>query len=153
MDDKLVKLIPHTDNLTCFVASKNGKGFIADMSKIQTSQKKGKQLFNLKSEDQLIKVIEENHSHLACINSEGKLLIFKLKVLQTLHRGGGVQLQNIKNNNFLSDVQLFNLKDGISWKNGSLNRNKKNIDSWIGKRSQSGKKIPKKFNKNLKFYD
>ena len=70
-----------------------------------------------------------------------------------LKRGGGVQLQSVKNNNFLSDVQLFNLKDGIAWKSGSLNRNEKKIDSWIGKRSQSGKKTPKKFNKNLKFYD
>ena len=153
MDDKLVKLLPYKDNLTCFVASKKGKGFIADMSKIQTTQKKGKQLFNLKSEDQLIKVIEENHSHLACVNTEGKLLILKLKDLPMLKRGGGVQLQSVKNNNFLSDVQLFNLKDGIAWKSGSLNRNEKKIDSWIGKRSQSGKKTPKKFNKNLKFYD
>ena len=153
MDDKLVKLLPHNDNITCFVASKKGKGFIADISNIQTSQKKGKRLFNLKSEDQLTKVVEVNNSHLACINSEGKLLIFKLKDLPVLQRGGGVQLQKIKNNNFLSDVQLFNLKDGISWKSGSINRNEKKLDSWIGKRSQSGKKIPKKFNKNLKFYD
>ena len=153
MDDKLVKLIPHNDNLSFFVASKKGKGFIADISNIQTSQKKGKQLFNLKSEDQLIKVIEVKNTHLACINSEGKLLIFKLKELPTLQRGGGVQLQKIKNNNFLSDVQLFNFKDGISWKNGSLNRSEKKINSWIGKRSQTGKKIPKKFNKDLKFYD
>ena len=27
------------------------------------------------------------------------------------------------------------------------------IDFWIGKRAQSGKKIPKYFNKNLKFYE
>ena len=153
MDDKLVKLLPHNDNITCFVASKKGKGFIADISNIQTSQKKGKRLFNLKSEDQLTKVVEVNNSHLACINSEGKLLIFKLKDLPVLQRGGGVQLQKIKNNNFLSDVQLFNLKDGISWKSGSINRNEKKLELWIGKRSQSGKKIPKKFNKNLKFYD
>jgi len=153
MDDKLVKLLPYNDNLSCFVASKNGKGFIADMSNIQTSQKKGKQLFNLKSNDQLIKVIEANSSHLACINTEEKLLIFKLTDLPTLQKGFGVQLQKMKNNIFLSDVQLFNIKDGISWKSGTLNRNEKKIDSWLGKRSQSGKKIPKKFNKSLIFYD
>ena len=31
--------------------------------------------------------------------------------------------------------------------------NEKNIDFWIGKRSQSGKKVPKRFNKNIKFYN
>ena len=153
MNDKLVKLLPHTNKLCCLVASKKGKGFIADMSNIQTSQKKGKQLFNLKSEDQLIKVIESNNSHLACISSEGKLLIFKVSDLPTLQRGAGVQLQNIKGNNSLSDVQLFNFKDGISWKSGSLDKNERKIHSWLGRRSQSGKKIPKKFNKSFKFYD
>jgi len=153
MDDKLVKLLPHTNTLSCFLASKKGKGFIGDLSNIETSQKKGKQLFNLKPEDQLIIVEEANYSHLACVNSEGKLLIFKLKDLPVLKKGGGVQLQSIKNNNFLSDVQLFNLKDGISWKTGSLNKNEKKIDFWIGKRSQSGKKILKRFNKSFKFYD
>ena len=47
MDDKLVRLLPHEDKLSCFVASKKGKGFVGDMSNIQTSQKKGKQLIML----------------------------------------------------------------------------------------------------------
>ena len=42
--------------LKCIVASKFGKGFIADLNEIQTSQKKGKQLFNLKSGDQLLNI-------------------------------------------------------------------------------------------------
>ena len=50
-------------------------------------------------------------------------------------------------------VQSFNLDEGISWQIGSQNRNEKNIEFWIGKRAQSGKKVPKRFNKNLKFYD
>jgi hypothetical protein len=42
---------------------------------------------------------------------------------------------------------------GISWQIGSQNRNEKNVEFWTGKRAQSGKKVPKRFNKNLKFYD
>ena len=62
-------------------------------------------------------------------------------------------MQKIKDNNSLIDIQIFDLNEGITWKNGSINRNEKKIDFWIGKRAQSGKKIPKRFNKNLKFYE
>ena len=89
--------------------------------------------------------------HLACVNSSSKLLIFKIDQLPVLKKGGGVQLQKIKNNEFLSDIQTFYLSDGISWRTGSKIKNEKNINFWIGKRSQSGKKIPKRFNKELKF--
>ena len=61
-------------------------------------------------------------------------------------------LQKIKKEESLSDIQTFNLSEGITWKIGSQLRTEKDIDFWIGKRSQVGKKIPKRFNKNLKFY-
>ena len=50
-------------------------------------------------------------------------------------------------------IIIDNLNEGITWKNGSINRNEKKIDFWIGKRAQSGKKIPKRFKKNLKFHE
>ena len=63
-----------------------------------------------------------------------------------------MQLQKIKEDNYISDIQVFDYRTGISWKNGSVNKIEKNIDFWIGKRSQAGKKVPKRFNKNLKFF-
>ena len=153
ISDKLVRLIPYSDNLKCIVASLQGKGFLANLNNIQTAQKKGKQLFNLKNNDQLIRVIVSNKTHLACVSKNSKLLIFKIKDLPILQKGGGVQLQKIKANNSLSDIQIFNLEEGISWKTGSFNKNEKNINFWLGKRSQTGKKVPKRFNKNLKFYE
>jgi len=153
MNDKLVKLYPYSDNLKCIISTFNGKGFIADLSNIQTSQKKGKQLFILKNNDKIISVVNASFSHLACVSKEGKLLIFSINQLPTLKKGVGVQLQKIKEGNRLNDIQSFNLEDGVSWKIGSQNRNEKNVEFWIGKRAQSGKKVPKRFNKNLKFYD
>ena len=46
--------------------------------------------------------------------SISKLLVFELKDLPVLQKGGGVQLQKIKDNNSLYDLQVFNLEDGIS---------------------------------------
>ena len=153
INDKLVKLLPFSKNLFCIIASLKGKGFIADLQNIQTPQKKGKQLFILKEGDYIIKVIEKNKTHLACVNNEAKLLIFKIKSLPILQKGGGVILQKIKKGNVLSDIQHLNLEDGINWKTGLLNKNEKLINFWLGKRAQVGKKVPKRFNKKLKFYD
>ena len=153
MNDTIVKILPYTNNLKCVLASSKGRGFIADLENILTSQKKGKKLFNLKANDYLIKVVKLEKNFLASVNNDGKMLIFKIKNLPILQKGSGVQIQKLKDNSLLSDIYLFELKDGISWKNGSINRNEKKIDFWIGKRAQSGKKIPKKFNKNFKFYD
>ena len=92
-------------------------------------------------------------THIACVTKNSKLLIFETKDLPILKRGGGVQLQKIKKGESLSDIQTFNLSDGITWKIGSQLRNETDIDFWIGKRSQVGKKVPRRFNKNLKFYN
>ena len=51
------------------------------------------------------------------------------------------------------DERNCGLGEGPFWQTGSINKNEKNVNFWIGKRSQSGKKIPKRFNKNLKFYE
>ena len=152
-NEKLIGILPHKDSLKCIVASKFGKGFIADLNEIQTSQKKGKQLFNLKSGDQLLNITNKIETYIACVSKNSKLLIFKTKDLPVLKRGGGVQLQKIKKEEFLSDIQTFNISEGITWKISSQLRNETNIDFWIGKRSQVGKKVPRRFNKNLKFHN
>ena len=151
--EEIIALFPENSNFYYVVASNKGKGFIANIEYIKTNQKKGKQLFNLKKGDKVLKVLCLNHSHIACVNNSSKLLIFETKQLPILQKGIGVQIQKIKENEFLSDIRLFNLNDGLSWYNGSIKRCEKNLKLWLGKRSQSGKKIPKKFNKDLKFHE
>ena len=151
-NDNLIGFLPYKEGLQTIVSSKFGKGFVADLKEIQTSQKKGKQLFNLKPGDQLLCVTDKVDTHIACVTKNSKLLIFETKDLPVLKKGGGVQLQKIKKEETLSDIQTFNLLNGITWKIGSQLRNEKDINFWIGKRSQVGKKVPKRFNKNLKFY-
>ena len=52
---------------------------------------------------------------------------------------------------FLSDVTQLNIEDGLEWSTGSKNRKLEDVEFWIGKRAQTGKKVPKFFNKNQKF--
>jgi topoisomerase-4 subunit A len=79
------------------------------------------------------------------------MLIFETDALPILQKGGGVQLIKIKKDDFLSDVTQLTIEDGLEWSTGSKYRKLEDIDFWIGKRAQTGKKVPKNFNKNLKF--
>jgi len=152
-NEKMVNILLPEENKKCVMASSKGKGFIAYTFSLISNQKKGKKIFNLKTNDILIKVLKYDKSHLAVVNKSKKILIFPVDSLPVLQKGVGVQLMRIKESDSLSDIQLINLSDGLTWQIGSKIRTLEEIDFWIGKRAQSGKKIPKYFNKNLKFYE
>ena len=152
-NEKMINIILPKKNHKCVLVSSNGKGFISETINLISNQKKGKQIINLKDADKLIKVIKCNKSHIAITNKLGKLLIFNIDSIPTLNKGSGVQLIKIKNKDQVSDIQLINVSEGITWQTGSKIRTLNNIDFWIGKRSQVGKKVPKYFNKNKKFYE
>jgi len=151
VNEKLIGVFnPHTQDKLLLV-SKFGKGFISIAENMITNQKKGKNIFRLKNGDELLKVHFVNKDHLALVSKNEKLLIFDIGSLPTLNKGSGVQLMKIKSNDFLSDCTIIDINEGLSWSKGSKIKNLKEIEFWIGKRAQVGKKIPKGFNKNLKF--
>ena len=151
VNEKLIGLFnPHTQDKLLLV-SKFGKGFISIAENMITNQKKGKNIFRLKNGDELLKVHFVNKDHLALVSKNEKLLIFDIGSLPTLNKGSGVQLMKIKSNDSLSDCTIIDINEGLSWSKGSKIKNLKEIEFWIGKRAQVGKKIPKGFNKNLKF--
>ena len=151
VNEKLIGVFnPHTQDKLLLV-SKFGKGFISIAENMITNQKKGKNIFRLKNGDELLKVHFVNKDHLALVSKNEKLLIFDNDSLPTLTKGSGVQLMKIKSNDSLSDCAIIDINEGLSWSKGSKIKNLKEIEFWIGKRAQVGKKIPKGFNKNLKF--
>ncbi len=151
VNEKLIGVFnPHTQDKLLLV-SKFGKGFILIAENMITNQKKGKNIFRLKNGDELLKVHFVNKEHLALVSKNEKLLIFDIGSLPTLNKGSGVQLMKIKSNDSLSDCTITDINEGLSWSKGSKIKNLKEIEFWIGKRAQVGKKIPKGFNKNLKF--
>ena len=152
-DEKMVNILLPEENKKCVLASSKGKGFITDTFSLISNQKKGKKVLNLKTNDSLIKVLDCDKSHLATVNKSKKILIFPLESLPVLQKGVGVQLMRIKESDALSDIQLIDLSKGLTWQIGSKMRTLEDIDFWIGKKAQSGKKVPKYFNKNLKFYE
>ncbi len=149
-NEKVIGLLSSIDK-EFLIVSKNGKGFTSNTEYLVTNQKKGKKLFNLKNNDVVIKVLNLSKKHIACVTKLQKMLIFEIDTLPSLQKGGGVQLIKIKKDDFLSDVTQLTIKEGLEWNTGSKNRKLEDIEFWIGKRAQAGRKVPKYFNKNLKF--
>ncbi len=149
-NDKVVGMFS-SEHEKILAASRNGKGFISNIKQLNTNQRKGRQFFNLKNNDSVIKVILLKKSHIICVSKLQKMLVFEVKSIPELLKGVGVQLIKIKDKDYLSDINDINPQEGLEWTIGSKKRKLDKIDSWIGKRAQTGKKIPKFFNKNLKF--
>ena len=149
--EKLVGALVPEENKKCLLTSLNGKGFIVDSNSLISNQKKGKKLFNLKISDILIKVLNANKQYIAITNKSGKLLIFNIESLPILQKGSGVQLMKLKKNELIADIKLFDQQEDLTWYSGSKVKKLNDITFWMGKRAQSGKKVPKYFNKNFKF--
>ncbi|MBS56937.1 MAG: DNA topoisomerase IV subunit A [Rickettsiales bacterium] len=152
-NEKMINFFVANENSKLLLSSTNGKGFVTNALPLVSNQKKGKKVFNLKSNDTLFKVLICNQKYIAVINKSSKLLIYETDTLPILQKGVGVQLIKIKNNETLSDIKLIDVSDGLTWKTGSKLRKLNDLKFWMGKRAQSGKKVPKYFNKNLKFSD
>ena len=150
-NDKIVGVLNGNKNTKCLFATKFGKGFIASTQNMITNQRKGKQIFNLKSNDNVVRILNYNKTHLVCVTKLGKMLIFDTNILPIMNKGVGVQLIKLKENDNLSDVKLINLSEGLQWLIGSKKRRIEDVSFWNGKRAQAGKKIPKYFNKSMKF--
>jgi len=151
VDEKLIGVFNANIQHKLLLITKLGKGFISMSEKMVTNQKKGKNLINLKSNDELLNVHFLENKYLALVSKNEKLLVFDNSSLPTLNKGSGVQLMKIKDKDFIVDSTLFDLKDGLSWSKISKTKNLKDVQFWLGKRAQVGKKIPRGFNKNLKF--
>ncbi len=151
VDEKLIGVFNANKQKKLILISKFGKGFISISENMLTNQKKGKNIINLKNNDVLLNVHSLENKYLALVSKNEKLLIFNTSSLPILNKGAGVQLMKIKDKDYIVDSSLFDLNQGLSWRKTAKTKTLKDVQSWKGKRAQVGKKIPKGFNKNLKF--
>lgn len=151
INERLVGVFNANTQNKLLLISKYGKGFISNTEKMITNQKKGKNIINLKKNDELLNVHYLSNNYLALVSKNEKLLIFNILSLPTLSKGAGVQLMKIRDKDHIVDSYLFDPKEGFFWTKSSKVKKLKDFDFWVGKRAQVGRKIPKGFNKNLKF--
>lgn len=158
----LVDMDNDQDILTAFVfkpdeklllVSHMGNGFIASGSDIVATTRKGKQIMNVKLPDETKLCIPVNGDHVAIVGENRKLLIFPLSEIPEMSRGKGVRLQRYKDGG-VSDINTFNLSDGLNWRDTADRTFTKQADElveWLGARAGAGRMVPKGFPRSGKF--
>ena len=140
---------PQVENRKILVASADGRGFITSCASLLAQTRGGKQILNVeKTKAALCR--EVTGDHLAIIGQNRKLLIYKIDEIPEMVRGKGVILQRYKNGG-LSDIKLFTLAEGLSWKMGEKTRLETRLLPWLGKRGQGGKLPPTGFPRTNRF--
>ncbi len=149
---KIVALAIYAENQEFVIASKFGKGFRVLAKDVMAQTKNGKQVMNLDGKDKLVASYQkaEADNMVAIVNSNRKLLIFKIDELPQMSRGKGVILQKQVSSE-LSDIKTLNAEQGLAWQMGSKTRSEADIRGWIGKRATKGSLVPHGFAKNNKF--
>lgn len=134
------------------VASDAGRGFIVEEDSLIAQTRNGKQVLNLKAQDEAksLVFIEDGHDHVAVLGTKRKLLIFPLEELPVMARGQGVIMQRYKQGG-LADLNTMKLADGLTWKTASGVRTETQIGDWVGKRAQAGQLPFKGFPKSNSF--
>ncbi|MDC0247240.1 DNA topoisomerase IV subunit A [OCS116 cluster bacterium] len=148
-DDKIISLYSFSQTGELVIASKFGYGFIVSFEDLISNRKAGKQILNLSDDDNAISSDYLKGDDIAVIGENKKMLLFKKEELPKMSKGKGVRLQKYKEG-YLKSIISFNYNEGLNIiDNNGRNRNFDDIDNWLGKRGQAGKKVPKGFPRNF----
>ena len=132
------------------VASDSGHGFMVPGAELGAEKRTGKQVLNLKPGEQAVFCIPADGDHVALIGENRRLLIFPLDQIPEMTRGAGVILQRYKDGG-TSDIKVFRLAEGLTWRLGERVRTEMDLREWLGERAQAGRMPPNGFPRGLKF--
>jgi topoisomerase-4 subunit A len=146
-----VELMVHAEGRKLLVASSTGHGFIVPEDEVVAMTRKGKQVLNLKADEEAVTCAPADGDSIAVIGENRKLLLFPLKELPEMPRGKGVRLQRYKDGG-LADAKIFTKKNGLIWVDSAGRTfNFTELRDWWGTRAQAGRLPPKGFPKSNNF--
>ena len=149
-DAKALYLSNSKDEKLLLVSS-DGRGFIVGAKGIYSKRKSGKQILNLKGDNQAIACLPVNGDMLAIVGENRKILMFNINDIPELNKGQGVILQRY-NDGQCADAKIIDSHSGLSWRQGKDRiRTEKSLITWIGKRGGAGKMPPRGFPSPPKF--
>jgi topoisomerase-4 subunit A len=149
-DQDIVALFVHKPQRKLLVASSDGRGFLVPEAEVLAQTRAGKQVLNVGEGGEAEACAMVEGDHVAVVGDNRKLVIFKLDEVPEMTRGRGVILQKYKDGG-LSDVKVFRLKEGLSWRSGERTRTETDLRPWVGQRAQAGRLPPRGFPVNNKF--
>jgi topoisomerase-4 subunit A len=149
-EDDVVALFVATEGAKYLVASNTGRGFVVAGAELAAEKRTGKQILNLKPDEEAALCALADGDHVAVIGSNRKLLVFPLDQVPELTRGAGVILQRYKEGG-MADLKVFRLAEGLTWKLGDKIRTETNLRDWLGERAQAGRMPPNGFPRSGRF--
>jgi topoisomerase-4 subunit A len=149
-DADIVQVMIFKPEQKLLVVSAEGKGIVVKSDEVIAQTRAGKVVLNLDDNEEAALCVPADGDSVAIIGQNRKLLIFPLSEVPEQARGKGVILQKYKDSK-VSDVQVFNKADGLSWMQAERLRTEKNIKEWIGQRAQAGHQPPQGFPRSNKF--
>ena len=146
----VIALLPHRSGLKLLVAASDGRGFVVAADEAVAQTRAGKQILNLGDGAVARAAAPVAGDTVAAVGENRKLLLFPLAEVPEMARGRGVILQRYKQGG-LSDLKVFILSEGLTWRRGDQTRTETDLRAWIGTRAQSGRIVPNGFPKTNRF--
>ncbi|CAK0775162.1 DNA topoisomerase 4 subunit A [Azospirillaceae bacterium] len=155
-DADLIALFRHQPGRRLIVAAEDGRGFQVEETDVVAQTRVGKQVLNMEEKVSARVCVPFDpavgFNMVAVIGNNRKLLVFSLDELPVMGRGRGVSMQKYKDAR-LSDLVLFRMDEGVSWKIGGQIQNKKDMKGWLAARGAVGKLPPDGFPRNNRFVE
>ena len=149
-DAEPLTVLRHRPGAKLLVAAGDSRGFVVTEDEIIARTRSGKQVLNMPASVEAVACKPVEGDHVAVIGDNRKLLVFPLSEMPEMARGRGVILQKHKDGGIV-DVKVFNLTDGLSWKQGERTRTEADLRPWLGARAAAGRMAPNGFPKSNKF--
>ena len=147
----VVAMTVHEPERKLLVASSDGRGFVVAEKDVMAQTRAGKQVLNVSGNTEAAVCTPVVGDTVAVVGDNRKMLVFPLEELPEMTRGRGVMLQRYSTGG-LADVVTFDSRAGLAWRIGDRTRVETDLEDWIGKRAQAGRKVPRGFPKNTRFF-
>lgn len=124
-----------------FLVNSVGRGMIVPHKSLLAEKRTGRQIFNLKEEEQVVTCLFVEGSHVLSLTAHKRVLIFPLEQMPEVNRGSGVVLQKL-NGSTIKHIRLFSFEKGLTWREGQRVRARSDIELLLGKRGTTGRVAP-----------
>jgi topoisomerase IV subunit A len=140
-DAAIVSLFINKGERKFLIASSEGQGFVVKEEDCVSNTRKGKQVLNVTMPNEACAITTVAGDTVAVIGSNHKMVLFPLDQIPEMARGRGVRLQKYSSAK-LSDVAVFDLKAGLTWKDSAgreQSMSAKDLADWRGNRADAGR--------------
>ncbi len=132
------------------LASSDGRGFIVRGRDLVAEKRTGRQVFTLRPGEEVVTALPVTGDHVAVVGTNRRLIIFPLAEVPEMSKGSGVTLQKYREGG-LSDVKVFTLAEGLSWRSGEREVKLPDPSPWLAHRAGQGKPVPAGFPRANRF--